>query len=57
MMKDYFANVKKVYKGIENKVTQYEWGKEVAPGITAIAPPAIRPDILPLRSLPAPRKS
>jgi glyoxylase-like metal-dependent hydrolase (beta-lactamase superfamily II) len=36
MMKDYFANVKKVYAGIENKVTKYEWGKEVAPGITAI---------------------
>ncbi len=36
MMKGYFANVRKVYAGIENKVTKYEWGKEVAPGITAI---------------------
>ena len=36
MMKNYFANVKKVYSGIESKVTRYDWGKEVAPGITAI---------------------
>jgi glyoxylase-like metal-dependent hydrolase (beta-lactamase superfamily II) len=36
MMKNYFANVRKIYKGIENKVTKYEWGKEVVPGITSI---------------------
>jgi glyoxylase-like metal-dependent hydrolase (beta-lactamase superfamily II) len=36
MMKNYFANVRKVYNGIESKVTKYDWGKEVAPGITAI---------------------
>ena len=36
MMKGYFANVRKVYSGIEGKVTKYEWGKEVMPGITAI---------------------
>jgi glyoxylase-like metal-dependent hydrolase (beta-lactamase superfamily II) len=36
MMKDYFANVRKVYAGIENKVTKYEWGKEVTAGITAV---------------------
>src|SRR5262245_59858147 len=36
LMKGYFANVRKVYSGIEGKVTRYEWGKEVAPGITAI---------------------
>lgn len=36
MMKGYFANVRKVYAGIENRVTRYEWGQEVAPGITAI---------------------
>jgi glyoxylase-like metal-dependent hydrolase (beta-lactamase superfamily II) len=36
MMKNYFAAVKKTYAGIEGKVTKYEWGKEVAPGITAI---------------------
>jgi glyoxylase-like metal-dependent hydrolase (beta-lactamase superfamily II) len=36
MMKGYFANVRKVYAGLADKVTRYEWGKEVAPGITAI---------------------
>jgi glyoxylase-like metal-dependent hydrolase (beta-lactamase superfamily II) len=36
MMKDYFANVRKVYAGIENKVTKYEWGKEVTAGVTAV---------------------
>jgi glyoxylase-like metal-dependent hydrolase (beta-lactamase superfamily II) len=36
MMKDYFANARKVYAGIENKVTKYEWGKEVTAGITAV---------------------
>jgi glyoxylase-like metal-dependent hydrolase (beta-lactamase superfamily II) len=43
MMKNYFANVKKIYAGIENKVTKYEWGKEVAPGITSIAAPGHTP--------------
>src|SRR5882724_15503 len=37
MMKGYFANVKKIYAGIESKVTKYDWGKEVAPGITSVA--------------------
>ena len=36
MMKNYFANVKKIYAGIESKVTKYDWDKEVAPGITSI---------------------
>jgi glyoxylase-like metal-dependent hydrolase (beta-lactamase superfamily II) len=43
MMKNYFANVKKVYAGIENKVTKYDWGKELAPGITAVAAPGHTP--------------
>src|SRR5580704_7038534 len=43
MMKNYFANVKKVYNGIESKVTKYEWGKEVAPGITSISTPGHTP--------------
>ena len=30
-MKNYFANVKKVYTGIDSNVTKYEWDKEVAP--------------------------
>jgi glyoxylase-like metal-dependent hydrolase (beta-lactamase superfamily II) len=43
MMKNYFANVKKIYAGIESRVTRYDWGKEVAPGITAIATPGHTP--------------
>jgi glyoxylase-like metal-dependent hydrolase (beta-lactamase superfamily II) len=43
MMKNYFANVKKTFAGIESKVAQYEWGKEVAPGITSIAAPGHTP--------------
>src|SRR6516164_3581925 len=43
MMKNYFANVRKVYNGIESKVTKYDWGKEVAPGITSIATPGHTP--------------
>jgi len=36
MMKNYFAGVRKVFGGMESKVTRYEWGQEVAPGITAL---------------------
>lgn len=43
MMKNYFANVRKIYAGIESKVTKYEWGKEVAPGITSIGTPGHTP--------------
>jgi glyoxylase-like metal-dependent hydrolase (beta-lactamase superfamily II) len=43
MMKNYFANVKKTFAGIESKVTKYEWGKEVAPGITSISAPGHTP--------------
>ncbi|MBH5371342.1 MBL fold metallo-hydrolase [Bradyrhizobium glycinis] len=43
MMKNYFANVKKTFAGLESKVTKYEWGKEVAPGITSIATPGHTP--------------
>jgi glyoxylase-like metal-dependent hydrolase (beta-lactamase superfamily II) len=43
MMKNYFANVKKVFTGLENKVTKYDWGKEVAPGITSISTPGHTP--------------
>ena len=43
MMKNYFANVKKTFAGLESKVTRYEWGKEVAPGITSIATPGHTP--------------
>jgi glyoxylase-like metal-dependent hydrolase (beta-lactamase superfamily II) len=43
MMKNYFANVKKIYTGIESKVTRYDWDKEIAPGITSIATPGHTP--------------
>jgi glyoxylase-like metal-dependent hydrolase (beta-lactamase superfamily II) len=43
MMKNYFANVKKIYNGIESKVTKYDWGKEVAPGITSVEAPGHTP--------------
>jgi len=43
MMKNYFANVKKTFTGIESKVTQYEWGKEILPGITSIGTPGHTP--------------
>src|SRR5499427_2138320 len=43
MMKGYFANVRKVYAGIENKVTKYDWDKEVVTGITSIAAPGHTP--------------
>jgi glyoxylase-like metal-dependent hydrolase (beta-lactamase superfamily II) len=43
MMKNYFANVRKTFAGIESRVTKYDWGKEVAPGITSIATPGHTP--------------
>jgi len=43
MMKNYFNNVRKIYAGIESKVTKYDWGKEVAPGITSVAAPGHTP--------------
>ena len=43
MMKNYFANVKKTFDGIEAKVTKYDWGKEVTPGITSIEAPGHTP--------------
>src|SRR5215470_5528792 len=36
MMKNYFQNTRKILADQANKVTKYEWGQEVAPGITAI---------------------
>jgi glyoxylase-like metal-dependent hydrolase (beta-lactamase superfamily II) len=37
MMKNYFANVRRVYANVPaDRVTKYDWGKEVAPGITSI---------------------
>ena len=36
LMADYFKNVHRVLDPIKDKVTKYEWGQEVAPGITAL---------------------
>jgi glyoxylase-like metal-dependent hydrolase (beta-lactamase superfamily II) len=36
-------NVKRVFGGIGNKVTQYDAGKEIAPGITTVATPGHTP--------------
>ena len=36
MMKAYFQNVRKILADQAGKVSKYEWGQEVAPGITAI---------------------
>lgn len=43
MMKGNFANFRKVFAGLENKVTKYDWDKEVASGITALATPGHTP--------------
>ena len=43
MMKNYFANVKKIYAGIEKNVTKYDWDKEVLPGLTSIGTPGHTP--------------
>jgi glyoxylase-like metal-dependent hydrolase (beta-lactamase superfamily II) len=43
IMKSYFANVKKTFAGITDKVSRFAWGKEVAPGITSIATPGHTP--------------
>ncbi|MGO9356874.1 MAG: MBL fold metallo-hydrolase [Xanthobacteraceae bacterium] len=43
MMKAYFANVRKVYAGIESRVTRYDWDKEIVPGITSVAAPGHTP--------------
>lgn len=41
--KNAFGVPKKVFSGLETKVTKYEWDKEVAPGIHAIATPGHTP--------------
>jgi glyoxylase-like metal-dependent hydrolase (beta-lactamase superfamily II) len=43
MMKDYFANVRKIYAGIENKVTKYDWEEDIVPGIRSMATPGHTP--------------
>src|SRR5262245_26763384 len=36
MMKGYFDNTRKVFAGLADRVTKYNWGQEVTPGITAL---------------------
>lgn len=43
MKKNYFANARKTFAGLENKVTPYDWDKEIAPGITSVAAPGHTP--------------
>jgi glyoxylase-like metal-dependent hydrolase (beta-lactamase superfamily II) len=43
MMKGYFGNTRKILSDIADKVTKYDWGKEVAPGITALSTPGHTP--------------
>lgn len=42
-IKGQFANARRVFDALGRKVTQYESGKEVAPGITSIATPGHTP--------------
>jgi glyoxylase-like metal-dependent hydrolase (beta-lactamase superfamily II) len=36
-MEDLFKNNRRIFEPIKNKVTRYEWDKEIAPGITAVS--------------------
>ena len=36
MMQGNFANARKVFAGLADRVAKYEWGQEVVPGVTAI---------------------
>ena len=42
-MQDLFRNNRRVFDALSRKVTPYENGKEVAPGITAVATPGHTP--------------
>jgi glyoxylase-like metal-dependent hydrolase (beta-lactamase superfamily II) len=41
--KSVYPGIRKTFVGLENKVTKYEWGKELVPGITTIATPGHTP--------------
>jgi glyoxylase-like metal-dependent hydrolase (beta-lactamase superfamily II) len=41
--KNYFANTRAVLGGLDERIGRYNWGDEVAPGITAIATPGHTP--------------
>jgi glyoxylase-like metal-dependent hydrolase (beta-lactamase superfamily II) len=37
--KEAYPGIRKTFVGLENKVTKYQWGKEIVPGFTTIATP------------------
>ncbi len=41
--KSVYPGIRKTFAGLENKVTKYEWGKEIVPGFTTIATPGHTP--------------
>ena len=41
--KTYFADTRKILTGLDGRIARYEWGAELAPGITAIATPGHTP--------------
>ena len=41
--KAYFANTRKVLGGLDQRIGRYNWGQEVAPGITALSTPGHTP--------------
>jgi len=41
--KSVYPGIRKTFVGLENKVTKYEWGKELVSGITAMATPGHTP--------------
>src|SRR5215469_1576570 len=41
--KNYFGNCRKTLGNVVDKITRYDWGKEVAPGITALETPGHTP--------------
>jgi glyoxylase-like metal-dependent hydrolase (beta-lactamase superfamily II) len=43
VLKGNFAGVKRVFGAFDNKITQYEGGKELVPGITAVSTPGHSP--------------
>ncbi len=43
LTQNYFANTRKVLGGLDERIARYEWGTEVAPGVTAIATPGHTP--------------
>jgi glyoxylase-like metal-dependent hydrolase (beta-lactamase superfamily II) len=43
LTQNYFANTRKVLGGLDERIGRYEWGQEVAPGITALATPGHTP--------------